>query len=147
MHYKHKQSDKAFTATPEKYPQKRFSDKPCRACKTVFKPVGPSHLYCSKDCRDEGFNKKLIERTYDLSYEDYKKMVHSHKGACGICGGEGFLMSPEHKAKLVIDHCHVTGTVRGLLCHNCNRALGLLKDSVSSLKNAIKYLEGATTIP
>jgi hypothetical protein len=51
-----------------------------------------------------------------------------------------------HKLKLVVDHCHSSGEVRGLLCHNCNRALGLLKDSVDSLMRAARYLEGATTI-
>ena len=56
-------------------------------------------------------------------------------------------MAEHHKMKLVVDHCHATGTVRGLLCHNCNRALGLLHDNTEVLLNAIKYLEGATTIP
>lgn len=56
-------------------------------------------------------------------------------------------MLNHHKSKLVVDHCHDTGIVRGLLCHNCNRALGLFKDKIEVLKNAIKYLEGATTIP
>lgn len=49
--------------------------------------------------------------------------------------------------KLNVDHDHKTRNVRGLLCHNCNRALGLLKDNINSLKSAISYLEGATTIP
>jgi hypothetical protein len=52
-----------------------------------------------------------------------------------------------HSCKLVVDHCHTGGQVRGLLCHNCNRALGLLQDSVPALKAAVKYLQGATTIP
>lgn len=50
-------------------------------------------------------------------------------------------MANHHKMKLVVDHCHVTGKVRGLLCHNCNRALGLLKDSVDNLSKAIDYLK------
>lgn len=52
-----------------------------------------------------------------------------------------------HKAKLALDHDHKTGAVRGLLCHNCNRALGLFQDSISNLENAIDYLKRATTIP
>lgn len=56
-------------------------------------------------------------------------------------------MKPSHKLKLVVDHCHSSGEVRGLLCHNCNRALGLFKDSRENLLNAVEYLEGATTIP
>ena len=54
-------------------------------------------------------------------------------------------MATHHKMKLVVDHCHKNGQVRGLLCHNCNRALGLLGDDIGSIKNCIEYLEGATT--
>jgi hypothetical protein len=56
-------------------------------------------------------------------------------------------MAKHHKVKIVVDHCHTTGAIRGLLCHNCNRALGLLKDDINVIKNAINYLESATTIP
>jgi hypothetical protein len=39
------------------------------------------------------------------------------------------------------DHDHTTNQVRGILCERCNRAIGLLRDDVDVLKNAIKYLE------
>lgn len=50
-------------------------------------------------------------------------------------------MNKNQRQKIVIDHCHATGRIRGLLCHNCNRALGLLKDSEENLKRAIEYLK------
>lgn len=43
--------------------------------------------------------------------------------------------------KLVVDHDHNTGLVRGLLCDTCNRGIGYLKEEVEILRNAIKYLE------
>ena len=52
---------------------------------------------------------------------------------CAICGAMP-------KKPLFVDHCHVTGKVRGLLCVSCNTALGLLKDSITALEQAIKYL-------
>ena len=59
-------------------------------------------------------------------------MLHRQNGVCAVCGVGG---------KLHVDHDHETGLVRGLLCGSCNRALGLLKDNVDSLKMAIDYLE------
>lgn len=65
---------------------------------------------------------------------------------CKVCGKENFAMKEIHSGALVVDHDHKTGTIRGLLCHNCNRALGLLEDNSLTIKKIIPYLEGATTI-
>lgn len=46
-----------------------------------------------------------------------------------------------HTEQLVVDHDHSTGEVRDLLCHNCNRALGLLQDSIENTKAALNYLK------
>lgn len=75
----------------------------------------------------------LLKRHYGMSLEDYNKMYTTQKGVCKICS--------EHDEKLVVDHCHKTGKIRGLLCNSCNLGLGAFRDSVKSLKNAIKYLE------
>ena len=42
--------------------------------------------------------------------------------------------------RLVIDHCHKTDKFRGLLCSNCNTGLGMFKDNIDFMLNAIKYL-------
>ncbi len=86
-------------------------------------------------------------RCYGITYETYMGMYEAQNALCKICNGVGFKMKPENSIMLVVDHCHTTGKVRGLLCHNCNRALGLLKDSAANLNSAINYLQGATTIP
>lgn len=44
------------------------------------------------------------------------------------------------KRSLAVDHCHKTNMVRGLLCHRCNTAIGLLNDDFTTLKSALKYL-------
>lgn len=139
-------SDK-FTATPDKYPQGFFKDKACRTCGETFSPIAPSHLHCSDACSTRASTDRYLNRTYGISLSDYERMLSAQHAHCAICGGEGFAMTEHHKLRLVVDHCHATGRVRGLLCHNCNRALGLLKDDVQSINNAIAYLEGATTIP
>lgn len=45
------------------------------------------------------------------------------------------------KNRLSVDHCHTTGKVRGLLCDNCNKSLGLLKDSIEIVSNMLIYLQ------
>jgi hypothetical protein len=104
-------------------------------------------LYCSDDCAAEGKTSAYLTRNYGITYADYKKMLVQQGHKCAICKGEGFKMKACHNLLLVVDHCHSTGKVRGLLCHNCNRGIGLLQDSVENLLSAKDYLEGSTTIP
>ncbi len=55
---------------------------------------------------------------------------------CGIC----LNIDPGKKGVFVVDHCHSTGKVRGLLCYSCNIAIGLFKDNTELLEKAIFYL-------
>ena len=70
---------------------------------------------------------------------------------CYLCGSAGFLMRAHHRQRLVVDPDHASGEVRKLLCHNCNRALGLFQDNPDIMRKAVRYVEehreGATTIP
>lgn len=146
--YRNPNTDKPYTSSPDKYPQKHFHKKACRFCQVEFEPIGPSHLYCTIECANKARDERYLQRVYKISRSDYLELLKKQGSCCKVCGEEGFLMNPEtHKRKLVVDHCHTSGKVRGLLCHNCNRALGLFKDKIEVLKSAIKYLEGATTIP
>lgn len=77
---------------------------------------------------------------YGIEPEDYGRMLSEQDGVCAICSGPPVNTNPPFNSKLVIDHCHITGTIRGLLCQKCNKALGLFKDSPEILQKAIKYL-------
>lgn len=123
-----------------------FREKECKFCKEVFTPVAPSHLYCSQDCADNGFTEGYVKRTYGLTFCQWVDMFEYSSGMCYICGSRGFKLQEKNFLKLAIDHDHKTGEVRGLLCHNCNRALGLMQDNVLTVKKAVEYLESATTI-
>lgn len=68
---------------------------------------------------------------YGITPGEYIDMLLDQDKRCAICNTRDYL---------VIDHCHATGKVRGLLCNKCNLGLGLFKDNVDSLQNAIKYL-------
>jgi hypothetical protein len=76
-------------------------------------------------------SEKLRQR-YGITPEQYDDMLKSQDFKCAICGSE---------AELCVDHCHTTGSVRGLLCHLCNVSLGGFKDNIASLAKAIEYLE------
>jgi len=79
-----------------------------------------------------------IRSEFHLEPSEYYQMVDRQGGVCAICG-----RTEPHKAGklLCVDHSHTTGNVRGLLCSNCNCALGFLKESTSKIFAAIHYLE------
>jgi hypothetical protein len=147
MYLQRNKPQSSSTACPDKYPQKYFKDKSCKNCNNLFAPIAPSHMYCSQECADIGIQNAYLYRNYKITSTDYYKILLHQNKLCKLCGKEGFKMAEHHKLKLVVDHDHNTGRVRGLLCHNCNRALGLFKDSIEALNNAINYLKSATTIP
>jgi hypothetical protein len=74
-----------------------------------------------------------LKRKFNITKEQYDTMLHEQGGVCAICKGVC-------TRALAVDHCHTTGKVRGLLCNNCNRGIGHLKDSVEILEAAINYL-------
>jgi len=78
-------------------------------------------------------------KLYGITLDDYNKMFAEQEGKCSICGTH---VCSTGRA-LAVDHDHETGKVRGLLCANCNTALGKFNDDVELLKKAIDYLRRA----
>jgi len=76
-----------------------------------------------------------LKRNFNLTTEEYAQMLEKQGGVCAIC-------SKTCTRSLAVDHDHITGVVRGLLCNNCNRGLGHLQDDVTILENAVSYLKG-----
>lgn len=72
----------------------------------------------------------------------YREMQNKQNNCCAICKKPEtqFKIKSKKIKMLAIDHCHSTGKIRGLLCQNCNIALGGFKDSIETLQSAIKYL-------
>lgn len=138
---------KLQTAKPSKYPQGYFKAKKCKHCGSIFIPKAPSEHYCCDFCKDYGVTNAYYKRVYGLTLDDVLDMAENQNFVCAICHGDNFAMNDCHSGVLVVDHDHETGKVRGLVCHNCNRALGLLHDDVDNFRRAISYLERVTTIP
>ena len=86
-----------------------------------------------KQNNDQSDRSGTLKRLYGISAAEYDALLAKQGGACAIC-------RKRSKERLCVDHCHLTGTIRGLLCHACNRALGALKDDQASLVAALAYL-------
>ncbi len=71
-----------------------------------------------------------LRRRYGITGTDFDEMVEAQGGTCAVCD-----QKPEH-----VDHDHETGMVRGILCFNCNQALGNVRDDPAVLQGLIDYL-------
>ena len=99
-------------------------------------------IYKCRDCDTKQIHSYTIQRV-GCSPEQYTKMLEGQGGVCAICGAnEGHRSKHNRACKLAVDHDHVSGRVRGLLCGRCNRGLGWFRDSPELLEKAIRYLSG-----
>jgi hypothetical protein len=92
--------------------------------------------YISTPKGKEAQRKSKLKSKYGLSLEEYDNKLVKQNHKCAICG----LDETENKKKLAVDHDHLTGKVRDLLCINCNTGLGMFKENIDNLATAIKYL-------
>lgn len=77
-----------------------------------------------------------LKKIYGINIDIYNQMLLEQNGRCSICFGHQV-----NSRKMCVDHDHETGTVRGLLCSNCNTALGLMQENKERLFKMIEYLE------
>lgn len=88
----------------------------------------------NKDIINERVKGYKLKWRYGITTVDVDRMKQAQEGLCAICRCEKIL---------VVDHDHLTGKVRGLLCQDCNKGLGMFNDSSLNLRNAIVYLAGS----
>lgn len=111
----------------------------CVRCGEKYTPTLAAQKYCSGRCWVSVSRlKKARKHVVRIHPEHYKVLFDLQGGKCGICGTDSG--SNGRGDKLAVDHCHISGNIRGLLCHKCNTALGLLNDDRVRLKAAIHYL-------
>ena len=91
----------------------------------------------SKDKKDSYNHRNNLKKKFNLSTEEYLTLLQSQNNVCAIC------KKPEDGKRLAVDHDHLSGKVRGLLCGQCNTGLGKFYDNIESLSNAILYLKNA----
>ncbi|MFF5145742.1 endonuclease VII domain-containing protein [Streptomyces sp. NPDC013157] len=86
-----------------------------------------------KECRAAEGRAGHLKRNYNLTEAERDALIAAQYGLCAIC----LDAPPVH-----VDHCHKTGRVRGVLCFNCNSAIGKLRDKPDAARRAAAYLEG-----
>jgi hypothetical protein len=78
-----------------------------------------------------------LKANYGIALGTYSDMVTAQNGKCAICASD----KPGGKGRFHVDHCHDTGEIRGLLCHNCNLGIGYLKHDPRLFDAAKRYVE------
>lgn len=115
----------------EFYPHKNSKDgfiNQCRKCISIKR----KQKYCPEKAREQNRKSK-----YRITTEDYNRLLKVQENKCGICRK----LQPDDYHGLCVDHNHKTGNIRGLLCHNCNSALGNFYDNPDYLLSAVLYLQ------
>jgi len=109
-----------------------------KAGKKIKKPPAVSvyNRYTSSEKGKRTLFCYRLKYAYGITIEQYEEMLALQNHQCAICATD--FASLERRP--CIDHCHETGVVRGLLCGNCNSALGKFKDSPEMLQRAMEYL-------
>lgn len=114
----------------------------CRLCEREENLARYHTSGTTKESHRKATHKHGLKK-YGLTPETFAELWDSQYGLCKICGipitkhGED---APRNKLAMV-DHCHTTGKVRGLLCLECNTGLGKFKDDIELMRTAIEYLE------
>lgn len=120
----------------------------CSKCTNAYLREHYKNNYRGKEETKRKKTEYHYKRKYGISYEDYLIMCKDRKNKCDICqtkkvpAGSEIRGSKDH---LVLDHCHETKKIRGILCQECNQGLGLFKDSSFNLEKAVIYLKNTDT--
>lgn len=87
------------------------------------------------------YRDKELRKKFGIGLAEYNLMLALQRNACAICEKPESVVRNGKDQFLSVDHNHSTGAIRGLLCTNCNVAIGMLCDDVSVLTKAISYLK------
>jgi hypothetical protein len=95
----------------------------------------------AREADPDYFKNADLKKHYGVTLDWYNEQLAKQGGNCAICRKPEAALIKGKQVALAVDHCHDTGTVRGLLCMSCNRAIGLLRHDAGLLKAAIEYLD------
>ena len=117
----------------EFYSSKNSKDGLHSYCKSCAKQKATENKRANPH-RSREYTRKWRDPNYPgVSEAEYERMLELQQGVCAVCQIDN--------GSLQVDHCHTTGQFRGLLCNNCNSALGFLNDDIKLVENASGYLK------
>lgn len=93
--------------------------------------------YIKSEAGKTSQRKHKLKKNYGISESQYNEMLELQNYSCACCKAS----EPGGRGRWHVDHCHVSGLVRGLLCHSCNIGIGHLGDSVDGVEKALIYLK------
>lgn len=122
----------------------------CKACfvkiNADYKKRNPEGVKVTKKKEYSKNRRRYLDtdykRKYGISLEDFENKERIQNYLCEICKKPN-----PSKRRWHVDHCHKTGKIRDLLCHNCNRLLGGSQENIEILLNAINYLKKHLSTP
>lgn len=100
-----------------------------------------AQLRADREANPEKWANYYLKRQYGITYGEYMAMSAAQGGRCKVCGELPTVVGK--KRALHVDHCHKSGKIRGLLCHQCNVSIGLLKDDPAIIRSLLLYVETA----
>lgn len=126
--------------------RKRSPDGKSSWCKSCFKEHWKDYYEEHREVLSKRRSKynsskdrnRHLKYNYGIDYHEYEEMLIRQNGLCAVCKTTG------ERSHLSIDHNHKTGKIRGLLCHTCNSALGMLKENKDIVANLLRYLNEHT---
>lgn len=116
---------------------KKCRDSICNKCKNDKYNFGDLKLkLVNNNLKSVYKTCNYMVKKYNISAKEYTLLFKLQEGKCAVCK----IHQIKLKKRLSVDHCHITGKVRGLLCPSCNTGLGFFKNDKHNLQNAINYL-------
>lgn len=108
----------------------------CKTCQT-------EHSATYKEAHSKNSRRSHLNRKYGMTPGEYEQMLQAQGGVCDLCKQPETMYDPKtgKVRPLAVDHDHVTGAVRALLCKSCNQALGMAKENPEVLRRMADYIE------
>lgn len=150
---KHCSKEKTFDEFAKRPSRKIGYQSWCRKCMNEYKKRIPKYKetrreYDKKNRKkiqmsDRKRNRKRILEKFGISEQVYDELLIAQDGKCAICKNDETAVDNRYglKKRLAVDHNHITGKIRGLLCTKCNSALGFLKEDINIIISMLKYIE------